>query len=109
MEVAFEDSKLQELIEIENRLIRKFGASAARKIQIRMTQLRAAACFTELRSVPGRWHELSAERTGQWAADAGHPKRVIVRPTPPAPMHDDGGHDWDASNRVTVVSVVDYH
>ena len=45
----------------------------------------------------------------QWAAHLEHPKRIVIRPTPPALRKPDGRIDWAEVRRVTVVEFVDYH
>jgi len=109
MEVEFDDSALQKFAENERKLIRKYGEKCAKKLMRRLNDLRAVDCVPELSRLPGRWHELSADRAGQWASDLEHPLRLIVRPTPPIPRRGDGGIVWREVVRVTVVEIDDYH
>jgi len=109
MEVEFDDPKLQRVAEQSNKLDRAFGTIGAKRIRSRLAELRAVGNVTELKPLPGKWHALDADRSGQWAGDAGHPRRIIIRPTPPVPKRTDGGIDWASVRSVTVVEIVDYH
>lgn len=82
MEVEFDDPKLQRVAEDSKRLVRQYGAIGAKRTH---------------------------NRPAQWAADLEHPKRIVIRPTPPAPRKPDGRIDWAEVRRVTVVEFVDYH
>lgn len=109
MDIAFDDRRLARIIEAEDKLRRKYGQASVTKIKIRFAALQAARNFIELSALPGNWHPLTADRAGQWAADVGHPLRLIVRPTPPVPTLADGGVNWALADRVTVVEIIDYH
>lgn len=109
MEVSFGDSKLQSIVENDRSLKKEYGEKNARRIMDRVNALRAVDNVTDLAPLPGRWHELSSNRKGQWAGDLDHPKRIVIRPTPPVPKKPDGGIDWHEVRRVTVVEIVDYH
>lgn len=109
MEVKFEDLKLQRVTEDPKLLVRKFGGTAAKRIQTRLAQLRAVDSMTDLNALPGRWRGLAADRSEFWAGDLEHPLRIIIRPTPPVPRKPDGGVEWALVQRITVVEFVDYH
>lgn len=60
--------------------------------------------------MPGRWHELIADRRGQLSGDLKHPLRFILRPAfPDAVKKDDGGVNWDKVTEVVVEEIVDTH
>lgn len=109
MDVVFDDPKLQRIAENSSKLVRKFGPTGAKRIQSRLAQLRAVDTVVDLLPLPGNWHGLEADRSEQWAGDLEHPKRIVVRPTTPAPRKPDGGVDWAAVRSVTIVEFVDYH
>ena len=109
MDITFEHPKLRKVAEDEKALVRKFGLSTARKLQLRLTDLRSATAVADLRELPGRWHPLAADLNECWAADVGHPCRIVVKPTPPVPRLPDGGVDWQEVTRVTVIGLWDYH
>lgn len=110
MEIWFESRRLQRILSSERELVRRFGASGARKIQARLAQLEAADTLEDMRDLPGRCHELSGDRSGQLAVDVENPNRLIFEPTEnPAPTKADGGLDWEAVTAITVIEIVDYH
>lgn len=88
---------------------RKHGEARAKKIGVRIAGLHASSTMLDLRSLPGQWHPLVADRAECWAAHLDEPHRLIIRPAEPVPRLDDGGIDWNAVTRVVVVSIEDYH
>ena len=76
---------------------------------MRLLSLENVQNVEELKILPGRWHELTGTRAGSWAADVGHPLRIVIRPTPPIPAKVGGGINWIEVVRVTVIEIVDYH
>jgi toxin HigB-1 len=109
VEIGFDDPELERTLSNEKDMVRIFGPQATKKLRIRVSHLLVAQTFNDLRPLPGRWHELSADRVGQWAVDVGHPLRLVIRPTPPVPVFDDGGIDWSRADRATIVEITDYH
>ncbi len=106
MDITFDDAKLQRVVESSKLMQRKFGTKCASRLKNRMVSLRAAESVADL---PGNWHELKGDRSGQWAADLEHPKRLIIRPRKPFPSKEPIGIDWTEVREVVVVEVVDYH
>ena len=92
-----------------NALSRRYGHIGARRIRTRLSQLEAADSLADLRSLPGRWHELTGDRAGHLAADLHQPFRMIVRPAEPVPRTDDGGLDWGHVTVVIITEIADYH
>lgn len=63
-----------------------------------------------MRGLPGRCHELKADRQGQLAIELHGGKRLILAPNhDPVPCKPDGGLDWARVTCVTIIEVVDYH
>ena len=75
---------------------REYGADVAKRLRQRLTALRGAAAVEELLHNPGRWEQLTADRTGYWSGRLSANRRLIVEPT------EDG-------LEVVVIEVVDYH
>jgi len=90
-------------------LSRRCGDIGARRIRTRLSQLEAADSLADLRSLPGRWHELTGDRAGQLGADLHQPFRMVLRPAEPVPRTDDGGLDWSRVTTVIITEIVDYH
>ncbi len=89
---------------------REWGPQMARKLQQRLSELAAANTLADMRTMPGRCHELTADRKGQLALDLVHPKRLVSAPDhDPPPSRPDGGLDWSKVSRIIIFEVVDYH
>ena len=109
MEVSFNGPRLQKLCSSEKALVRKYGVVVARKVQLRFTQLDAADTLEDMRTLPGRCHELKGERGGELAVDLHQPYRLVFRPAGEPPTKADGGLDWSAVSAIVVTEIVDYH
>ena len=91
-------------------MTRKLGSRGARRLKQRLADLEAASDASELFGLPGRWHPLSANRTGQMSGDLDHPRRLIIEPADPTTAQlPDGGVDWGSVTEVVVVEIADTH
>jgi len=133
VEVRFATSQLQKTLSGSSALRKRYGDIGARRIRTRLSQLEAADFLADLRSLPGRWHELTGDRyassastthtsrlPGRWheltgdraghlGADLHQPFRMILCPAEPVPRTDDGGLDWSRVTTVIITEIVDYH
>lgn len=100
MEISF-DGNANRAFNDFKRLVRLHNAQRAKLIRRRLDDLRAAPNLEVMRNLPGRCHELKADRQGQLSIDLDGPYRLIFRPAhDPAPRKADGGLDW---TKVTAV------
>lgn len=109
MEVRFATSQLHKTMSSAGALNRRYGDIGARRIRTRLSQIEAADSLADLRSLPGRWHELTGDRAGHLAADLHQPYRMIVRPAEPVPRTNEGGLDWTRVTTVIITEIADYH
>ena len=110
MDVYFANDRLLDLLTSQDKLRRRFGPENARLIARRLDNLRFAADLETMRSLPGRTHELTGDRSGTFAIVLKHGYRLIVEPAEvPPPRKPDGGLDWKRIRSVVVVTVEDYH
>jgi plasmid maintenance system killer protein len=109
VEVSFDDSRLKSLCESDKELRKACGVVRAKKIQQRLAALRAAETLADMRTLPGRCHELKADRAGQLSLDLDHPYRLLFTPAVDTPPGPGGGLDWAAVTAVVVLSVTDTH
>ncbi len=107
MEITFADNRLRKCCESQRDLGRVYGSDCAKKIMTRLADLAAAATLQEFRGLPGRCHELTADRDGQFGLDLTGGKRLLVEPTDPPDPTD--GDPWAAIGAVCVLEIVDYH
>ncbi len=82
-----------------------------RVIQRRMGVLNNAPSLSHVPSTrPMRLHQLTGDRTGQFAVDLAHPHRLVFEPNhEPLPMRDDGSLDRSRETAIVILEVVDYH
>lgn len=110
MIILFEDPNFQE--ECNNfKLSRKRqGEHRAKKIRQRLDDLQAANNLEEMRSLPGRCHELVGDHRGQLSLDLDHPHRLLFIPAdePPA-LKPDGGIDWTHVRVIKILGIEDTH
>ena len=111
MHISFEDRKFQALCNNQRKLKKKHGDKRAKKITLRLATLAAAETLQDMRHAPGRCHELTGDRVGQFALDLDHPYRLIFIPDhdPIPTKEDDDGIDWSAITAITILEVTDYH
>lgn len=110
MDIAFSNTRLQKLCSSARELRRELGEGGAKKAAAHLASLRAASSLDEFRSLPGRCHELGAERAGQLALALSDGKRLIFEPAvDPRPTKADGGLDWTAVRSIRILEIADYH
>ncbi len=110
MEIWFGSARLRKLCSSDSKLRGKYGPRMAALIQQRLLDLDAAATLEEMRALPGRCHELSANLAGSLAVDLVHPDRLVFKPAhDPIPRKKDGSLDWSAVTEIEVVGIGDYH
>ena len=80
MIIKFKDRKFQEECNTHRLLERRYGKDQAKRIRRRLDDLQAATVLADLRSLPGRCHELKGDRAGQLSLDLVHPDRLIFMP-----------------------------
>ena len=91
-------------------MTKTWGDRPAKVLRRRLDQLRAAKSLEVMRNLPGRCHELRADRAGQLSLDLVHPMRLIIEPAEePRPYKDDGGLDWSRVEAVRVLGIEDTH
>jgi plasmid maintenance system killer protein len=89
---------------------RRWGAQNWRILQRRLATLDAAECLRDLENVPGGFHELKADRRGQFSLDLWGPMRLVFVPDhDPVPRVEDGGIDRSQVTRIQIIEVVNYH
>lgn len=110
MIITFHDPDFGEVCNDDKLLRRRQGDLRAKKIRLRLDDLRAASTLNDMKSLPGRCHELKGDRHGQLSLDLDHPWRLIFVPAdePPA-TKPDGGMDWANVRAVMILGIEDTH
>jgi plasmid maintenance system killer protein len=110
LKITFANKKLEKACQKHSLLVKKHGAIRARKLRQRLDDLEAADSLALMRHLPGRCHQLTGNRAGQFALDLDHPYRLIFGPDHnPIPRKEDDGIDWTAVTAVCIIAVEDYH
>jgi len=111
MDIDFADARLRETCNNQKRLVKTHGERRARKIRLRLDQLRAAATLAEFQHVHRGCHPLHYDREGEWAADLDGGYRLIFEANhSPLPTRADGVTlDIEKITAVKILEVTDYH
>jgi proteic killer suppression protein len=110
MKIGFSSDRFAKTCNRQELLVRKYGLERAKRIRRRLDDLQAAVTLEDLRSLPGRCHELSGNLEGLLSVDLDGPYRLYFRPAHnPPPRKADGGLDWSNVNEVIVEKVYDPH
>ena len=110
MELVFVTRRLEKLCNSDRELVRAFGPQRAKILRRRLDQLRAAEHLGVMRTLPGRCHELTADRRGALSIDLDGPYRLLFEPAEsPPPTKADGGLDWDRVTAIRILEVEDTH
>lgn len=108
MVIRFRSRRL-EAIANDGRAARKaLGKRCAELLRERLDDLRAADDLEVMRNLPGRCHELTADRAGQFALDLEHPKRLVFEPLD-GERTAKAGLDWSTVTAVEIIEIIDYH
>ena len=110
MNLKFSDNKLEKYANNDRTGSKKLGEKRFKKYKQRLDQLKASKTLEDVRFQPGRFHELTSDRKGQWACDLDHPYRLIFEPQEsPIPLDSDGKYIWLEIKGVEVIEIDDYH
>jgi|TARA_B110000902_G_scaffold201088_1_gene228341 proteic killer suppression protein len=110
MNLKFSDNKLEKYANDDRTGSKKLGEKRFKKYKQRLDQLKASKTLEDVRFQPGRFHELTSDRKGQWACDLDHPYRLIFEPQEnPIPIDSDGKYIWVEIKGVEIIEIDDYH
>jgi len=108
--ISFSHKKLEKWANDYSKGVANMGQRSADVYQKRLGLMRSANTLEDLRHAPGRFHELTGDRKGQWACDLDHPYRLVFEPhEQPIPTNAHGGYDWSAIRGIEVIEIIDYH
>lgn len=110
MDISFQDKKLEKLLSNESKLARAFGPIRTKLLLMRLGALADALTLEDVRNMPGNFHELKADRKGQWACDLDQPYRLIFEPhEDPIPTDSSGKYVWLEIKGVEIIEITNYH
>ena len=111
MEISFQSSRIQRLLDDQSALIRIYGDRRARSIMARLLALRQWPTLSQVPTIPPfRRHQLRGNRCEQYAVDIDRQYRLVFVPDhDPIPRRPDGGIDTDLITAIVIIEVIDYH
>ena len=109
MKIVFKDEKLRALMNDLKALQRKYGKPGAKKITIRLHDLESAETLEDMKSLPGRCHELAGDRKGQLALDLHKGFRLVFQPREQSLTGTGQSLDWSQVDAVVILEIIDYH
>ena len=110
MDISFKNRKLEKYANNDKQAVKNLGTLRHKKYKMRLGQLRSSKTLEDVRHQPGRFHELTENRKGQWACNLDHPYRLIFKPQEdPIPTNDNGNYIWIGILGIEIVEIVDYH
>jgi proteic killer suppression protein len=108
--ITFKGSKLEKLANNFSKCQKDLGQIRAKLFLRRLDDLYNANSLEDVRYLPGHYHELAANRKGQWACDLDHPYRLVFDPhEKPIPTDKNGKYIWIEIKGVEILEIVDYH
>lgn len=99
--------KLAKTLADDKSRLKAYGRDRAKKLRIRLSVLAAAPNLEAVRNVAGRFHELTGDLKGHFAASLDEPYRLVFRPVPPLAVA--AGGDWSHISHVLITDIVNYH
>jgi len=110
LDITFSSAKLEKLANDERLAVRKLGVLRAGLFKLLLDNIAAAETLEDVRFLPGRYHELTEDRKGQWACDLDHPYRLVFQPhEDPIPENENGRYIWIEIKGVEIIEITDYH
>jgi len=110
MIITFADRKLEKYANDFSLAQRKLGSNQAKLLHKRLNDLYDAENFSVLYFLPGHHHQLTENRSGQWACSLEQPSRLIYEPIIPDELaQTEEEIDLDQLVGLTVIEITDYH
>jgi len=110
MNITFEDAKLGKIINDDKERLKKYGKINSKIIRRRLDDLASLSCLEEAKNLPGKYHNLTGDRSGEIAVHVEEPYRLIFTPDhDPIPLDPSGSIDWKQITKIKVIEIVNYH
>jgi len=108
--ISFQNKKLEKLAANESKLFKELGQIRGKLFLKRLGNLIDAKTLEDVRHLPGNYHELKADRKGQWACDLDQPYRLVFEPhEDPIPTDEHGCYIWLEIKGVEIIEITNYH
>ena len=98
MDITFKNKKLKKYAEDFTASTKQMGSRRTDLFFKRLNALKVVDSLDDIKAFPGRFHELTGDRKGQWSCDLDHPYRLIFEPLV-----------VQGKMNIQIVEIVDYH
>jgi proteic killer suppression protein len=105
VQILFRDEKLRKECRDFALLQKQYGQVRAKRLWQRIQELASAKTLQDMRSAPGRCHELHGTETGRLSLELNHHFCLIFSPSPDQPKKPEGGVDWEQVRAVEVIGL----
>ena len=110
IEISWSSRKLEKTCSDDRQGSKHWGADNWKLLKRRLAALLGAPTLSDMEGVPGNCHQLTADRSGEFAVSLWGQFRLIFAPDhDPVPTLDDGGIDRTKVTQIEIKEVVDYH
>lgn len=107
MDIYYKNKQINKICNQSQVAITKLGSAMAKKLQQRMTELKAADVLSDISHLPpARLHELEGGRNGELAVDLKHPFRLVFKSND---FRKGIPIDKTKVKAITIMEVIDYH
>ncbi len=111
MNIRFSNRKLERSVESFAAIKKNYG-TRARQVYQRLDDLKMVTSLVRMYEIPAaHFHELSADRPGEFAVSISRNHRIIFRPDhDPVPRKEDGGIELNMVDSIVILAIgEDYH
>ncbi len=98
MNITFKNKKLEKLSADFKLCTKHMGYRRAELFFKRLNALNLVDSLDDVKTFPGRFHELTGDRKGQWGCDLDHPYRLIFQPLL-----------IQGEVNIQIIEIIDYH
>jgi toxin HigB-1 len=110
MIITFAEKDLRAYANNKKLAIRKLGSKRAEVFNRRLDDLAASISFADLGNLPGRFHQLTGDRSDQWSCDLDHPYRLVFEPTSVSIPKDSSGRQiLSEITSLRIIEITNYH
>jgi proteic killer suppression protein len=110
IELSWSSRRLEKTCSEDRRGRQHWGADQWAILKRRLASLVAAPTLQDMEGIPGRCHQLHADRNGEFGICLWGPYRLVFEPDhDPMPCLPDGGIDRARVTRILIREVTNYH
>ena len=110
MDISYKDKKLEKYANDNKLATKKLGQRMADIFKQRLDDLEGCETLEDVKFLPGKFHELTGNRKGQWACSLEHPYRLVFEPQEyPIPTNINGQYIYLEITSIEIIEIVDYH